>query len=297
MRIIPEELAAHLSGEATTLCRCWKVTRRDETIMGFTDHDNDLSFDGVVFHAATGMDAADASSQLGLATGGGEVAGALCADGLNEQALAKGLWDCSRVEIFLVNWREPAQRIRLWVGETGEVKRQGAAFTTELRGLMHRLNAKIGRLFAAGCDACLGDSRCGVDIAASVYQGSGIVSAVQDNFTFIVEGISDFDDGWFTQGVLTWATGANTSLACNVREHRKNGSSTLISLWQAVPDNIAAGDGFAISAGCDRQFETCRIKFANAARFRGFPHMPGTEKVLGYPSASDGEHNGLSIFN
>ncbi len=46
MRAIPSSLAAHLSGEVTTLCRCWRLTRRDGTASGFTDHDRDLTFAG-----------------------------------------------------------------------------------------------------------------------------------------------------------------------------------------------------------------------------------------------------------
>jgi uncharacterized phage protein (TIGR02218 family) len=37
-----------------------------------------------------------------------------------------------------------------------------------------------------------------------------------------------------------------------------------------------------LRAGCDRQFATCRAKFGNALRFRGFPHMPGDDFVLSY---------------
>jgi hypothetical protein len=41
---------------------------------------------------------------------------------------------------------------------------------------------------------------------------------------------------------------------------------------------------------CDHRFDTCRSVFANAANFRGFPHLPGTEAlVVGpAPSGNDG---------
>jgi hypothetical protein len=42
MRIIPPALQARLDGGATTLARCWIVTRRDGVVQGFTDHDEDL---------------------------------------------------------------------------------------------------------------------------------------------------------------------------------------------------------------------------------------------------------------
>lgn len=37
---------------------------------------------------------------------------------------------------------------------------------------------------------------------------------------------------------------------------------------------------------CDHRFETCRDVFADAANFRGFPHLPGTEALVVGPPAS-----------
>jgi uncharacterized phage protein (TIGR02218 family) len=296
MRIIPAELGFHLGSGVTTLCRCWRITRKDGTVLGFTDHDENITFGSTIYAAETGLDAAEATAQLGLAIGGGEVAGALSADGLTEASLARGLWDSARVEVFIVNWQASEQRLRLWVGAIGEVKREGHAFSAELRGLMHRLDAKIGRLFASGCDACLGDARCGIDLTLPDYTTAGMVSQVDGQLSVQVTGLSAFTDAWFTNGILKWSTGANANLAFDIREHRKIGSSTLLSVWQAPPETVSAGDGFTVTAGCDHRFDTCRTKFANAANYRGFPHMPGTDAALGYPSSRDGEHDGGSYF-
>jgi hypothetical protein len=77
MRNIPSGLAAHLADGVTTLCHCWKLIRRDGTTFGFTDHDRDLAFGGATFAARSGLEAAEATAELGFAVGGGEVAGAL----------------------------------------------------------------------------------------------------------------------------------------------------------------------------------------------------------------------------
>ena len=53
-----EALKAHLASGVTTICRAWAVTRRDGAMLGFTDHDTELSFEGVVFQPETGMTAA-----------------------------------------------------------------------------------------------------------------------------------------------------------------------------------------------------------------------------------------------
>ena len=69
MRSIPQELAAHLDGGVTTLCHCWRLVRRDGAGFGFTDHDRDLAFGGVTYAARTGLEAAEATAELGFAVG------------------------------------------------------------------------------------------------------------------------------------------------------------------------------------------------------------------------------------
>lgn len=292
MRAIAPELAAHLAGEATTLCRCWRATRRDGQVLGFTDHDRDIAFDGTSFVASSGLDAAEGAAKLGFAVGGGEVAGALMQDGLSESDLAAGLWDGASVETFLVNWREPDQRLHLSVGTIGEVRREGGAFTAELRGPAHALDARRGRLFSPTCDARLGDTRCGVDLA--IYRRTGTVASVQDRFAFIASGLGDLAGGWLTGGILSWTLGANAGRSADVRLHAAAGG-VRIALWQETPRAMAPGDAFEVTPGCDKELATCRAKFANTVNFRGFPHMPGTERALAYPSADDPEHDGGSL--
>lgn len=46
MKTLDPALQDHLDGGATTLAWCWKVTRRDGMVLGFTEHDRALNFDG-----------------------------------------------------------------------------------------------------------------------------------------------------------------------------------------------------------------------------------------------------------
>jgi uncharacterized phage protein (TIGR02218 family) len=70
-----------------------------------------------------------------------------------------------------------------------------------------------------------------------------------------------------------------------------------IELWQAMSDAVAVGDGVTLSAGCDKQFATCKAKFANAVNFRGFPYMPGNDAVLSTPSSSQPRDGGSRYGN
>jgi uncharacterized phage protein (TIGR02218 family) len=65
-----------------------------------------------------------------------------------------------------------------------------------------------------------------------------------------------------------------------VKRHTLAGTTATIELWQPMALPIAPVDAFTVTAGCDKQFATCKAKFANATNFRGFPHMPGPDYVL-----------------
>ena len=67
-----------------------------------------------------------------------------------------------------------------------------------------------------------------------------------------------------------------------MRAHRLAGGNALIELWQPMHFDIASGDGFAVTAGCDKLFATCVAKFSNGDNFRGFPHIPGNDFALSY---------------
>ena len=300
MRTIPPALQAKLDSGVTTLCRCWIVTRRDGVVQGFTDHDEDVVLHGLVpdpiaCHAGTGLTGSEASEQLGLAVQGMELSGALSDDALTEADLAAGRYDAAAIAVHLVDWSEPALRVLLNKGVLGEVRREGAAFTAELRSLAHRLAEDSGRLYTATCAADLGDTRCTVNLADAAFHGSGTVVALAGASMLRVSGLDDFDDGWFTAGKLTFTSGANAGLAMEVKMHRRDADGVSIELWQMMPEPIEPGDAFAVTAGCDKRFATCRDRFDNTVNFRGFPHIPGNDFIVSVPVPGRGRHDGASL--
>jgi uncharacterized phage protein (TIGR02218 family) len=278
-----------LQSGATTLCRCWKATRRDGAILGFTDHDRDLAFGGVTFAAATGLDAAEAESMLGLAVGGGEVSGALTAVGIREQDVGDGLWDAAQIETWLVDWRDVARRMLLDAGEIGDIRREGEAFTAEVRSLAHQLDQTVGRRYASRCDAVLGDRRCGVDLAQIAHRAARAIASVADASRFTVAGLTGFPVGAFIGGTVRFEGGANAGSVVPIMGHARAGALDEITLWREPPRPLAAADPLTLTVGCDKAFATCRDRFANAANFRGFPHIPGNDHLMAY--ARQGEAN------
>lgn len=292
MREIPSALQAKLDSGVTTLARCWIVTRRDGVVAGFTDHDGDLVIDGVACRAGTGFSASEATSRFDLSVDGAEISGALAAESLTEADLAAGRFDAAQVDTWLVDWSDVTLRVLLSRAALGEVKREGEAFSAELRGLADKLSQESGRLYTARCTADLGDARCKIALAAAGLNGAGTVSRLLGVSAIAVAGLSDFAEGIFTAGCLTWMSGANTGLAVEIKEHRIVGGEVQLTLWQAMSEIIAIGDGFTITAGCDKRFETCRDRFTNSINFRGFPHIPGNDFVIAGADASANNDGG-----
>ena len=296
MRTIPPGLAAHLERGVTTLCHCWRLLRRDGAAFGFTDHDRDLSFGGTTFAARTGLEAAEATAELGFAVGGGEVSGALVSAGITEDDLAAGFFDDASVETWLVNWADPAERLLLDVASIGEIRRADGAFVAELRGVMHRLDEERGRLYRATCAADLGDAKCGIHLDDAAFAATGAAIRTDCALGLATADLSAFAAGWFTGGKLVWLTGANAGLAVEIKAHRLADGEAELDLWQRAARPIVAGDTFRVTAGCDKRFSTCGAKFANVANFRGFPHMPGNDFVLRLALQGEPGMDGGSLF-
>ena len=279
MKALSEALSAHIQSGATTLCWCWRLTRRNGSRLGFTDHDRDLIFDDTIFEAASGFTASEIREQVGLSVDNLDVSGALISDRLSEIALGAGDFDDAAIEIFRVNWQDTAQRVLARKGSLGEVRRTGTAFTAEVRGLAHYLQQPRGRFFQYTCDADLGDIRCGIDLDDPAYRGIGSIAAVSDARRLIVDGLDDYAAGWFIRGMITFTSGANAGRAMEIKNHTIRATSIEIELWQSMGEPIMIGDAIVATAGCDKRIETCAGRFTNAVNYRGFPHMPGNDFI------------------
>lgn len=295
MRTLSPGLAAHLAAGATTLARCWRLQRNDGVTLGFTDHDTSLSFGGVIYEPAAGFTAADMPASLGLAVDTAEITGALVSSFLSESDLIAGLYDNARVEVWLVNWSAPVERLLLEVGNIGEIIREGSAFKAEIRSIAHLLDQERGRIYASTCDADFADQRCGVDGSNPVFAGAGQVNEVIGPRSVRIDGPPSVPQGYLTRGSLSWASGDNGGLRAEIREDRNDGIGRILDLWDQPARAVQAGDRFSALAGCDKRFETCAGRYANAINFRGFPFLPGNDFVAGYARRDDNNDGGALI--
>jgi uncharacterized phage protein (TIGR02218 family) len=262
----------------TTLAFCWRLDRRDGVTLGFTSHDRDLAIDGIVYRAAPGM-LPSAIKVDGFAVDTLDVSGALTDAAITEADLAVGRWDGAAVRLFAVDWSAPAASpLHLTRGVIGDVGIEDGKFTAELLGPTAILERPVCEQTSPECRAELGDRRCGVDLAPRTRLVR--VMAVADAVSITVDGDEPIGNA-YGYGSIRWIDGPNSGLHSAIR----SSSGATIVLRAPAPFNLASGTTGLITAGCDKLFETCRGRFANAANFRGEPHLPGNDLLMRYPGS------------
>lgn len=275
MRSASAAFLAHLAQGTTTIARCWKCTRLDGQVFGFTNVDTDIVFGGVTYLAATGITPSALEGKLDLSVPNMEVQGYLDSSAITEGDLLGGKWDGCDVEIFEVNYKDLTQgRMVLATGKIGNVNAGRQAFTAELRGLLQVLQQPVGGYYTKTCTANFGDSKCKFNVEA--LRVAGTVSGVTNRAVFATA-LGDADD-YFGAGVITWTSGLNNGMRMEVSSF----AAGAFTLNAAMPFNIAVGDTFTVVPGCrKRRTEDCKAKWDNVVNFRGFPDVPLNDVVLG----------------
>ena len=271
-------MAEFLERRLATIALCWRLERRDGVALGFTSHDRDLDIGGLRYRAAPGMLPSAITLSDGFDLDTLDVEGALTSNAIAAADLRAGRWDGAAVSVFLVDWEAPdGERVAVARGELGEVTIRGEAFEAELRGPTAGLERPAAEQTSPECRAELGDERCRVDMAPRTLTTR--IAAVTGEATVDVAATAGGNAHGY--GRLRWIGGANSGLETAIL--RSDGAQ--LTLREPPPFAPAAGDLVELREGCDKRLSTCAGRFANAANFRGEPHLPGIDLLTRYPGA------------
>lgn len=275
------------SGVATTAF-VWLITRNDGTRVGFTDHDQDITFQSVLCHASTGMTTTRVSKSLFLEAGELEVEGAIDGSILTKADIDRGLYDNASAELYNVNWKNVSEFELIILGNFGQiVLGDQGGFSTEFLSKSSTLDQTQGRTFQRTCNWKLGDSKCGIDLTSSLYRTSTSVSSANGVIINVAD-LSSYDDDWFTLGKLI----LNDVYELDIRKHVGN----TLSVWRRPRIEVTPGMTAVVVAGCKQSSDVCATKFANIDNFGGFPFVPGTDRLTIYPVRGEQEYNGESLI-
>jgi uncharacterized phage protein (TIGR02218 family) len=267
---------AILDGALTSAALCWRLERMDGAGIALTSHDAVLESEDVTYDPAPGIVPASVTRSLGLDAHSGEVAGALSTDALDEGDLAIGRWNGAQVRLTVVDWQDPElDPVPLIAGELGSVSIDGDSFSAELVGAAAKLDQPVCPATSAECRAQLGDKQCRVDLAGRTIRASVIASS---------QGVLTLDtdvDDRFVLGRLRYMSGAN----CGLTSVILTAEGSTVQVRDLPRAAVETGCVVELREGCDKRFETCVSRFANAVNFRGEPHLPGSDLLTRYPGA------------
>jgi uncharacterized phage protein (TIGR02218 family) len=282
MKAAGANMAALLSGGCITLNCCWRYQRPfDSAVLGFTDHDRAIAYDGVAYTplAAGNLSPLNQSNRLNPDTQDAELP--FAAGAFTASELRAGIWLGARYWVFLINPYATADGIiKLTSGRLGETEIRDHLARIEHRSLTQQLATPILRLMTPRCNADLGDARCTVSMAAFTHTGEVAAGGVSTNRIFKVTGFTPGAAvGYFAYGRLAWTSGLNSGLTMAIDYDSLDSGNRWVVLAEPMPYTVAAGDAFTAYQGCNRLKATCRDRFNNVLNFRGFDLLPGYHRV------------------
>ncbi len=189
-----------------------------------------------------------------------------------------GLLDGATVEVRRGYWDDWAAAavgtLHVFGGRVSDIEGGLPEATISLRSETELFDAKLPRsIYQAGCRNTLYDASTCKAPRSEVSCSAGTGGTRVRIATALTQA-----DGWFTGGIVRGVSGLNAGVVRGIKQHvQTSGQIIVAEPWPVAP---AAGDGFLVSAGCDRTRATCAAKFNNALNFRGEPYTPSPETTL-----------------
>jgi len=259
-----------------TVAAFWRLSRRDGVALGFTSHDQDLWFDGVLHSAAPGMVPSAIRRSSDFEPDSAEVEGALSHGSITAADLSQGRFDHARVAIGLVDW-ETLERESLYRGTIGGVLEEDGRFSAELVSRKAELLVDAIPRTSPTCRADFCGPGCALAAVRFDHEAQFIALDADRNAVALQVPVAAER---LVGGEIRWLDGPHAGQAMTMVELAGDNLVLDYPIDPAVP----AGSRARVREGCDRTIDTCASRFANAANFQGEPFLPGNDLLTRYPT-------------
>jgi len=261
-----------LAQELTFLCRIWELVLTSGETFYFTDNNENVTYNGQLYKFDPGIQVSAIAAAAGAVDNNCTVTVSTSANFLTMARIRQGALDSAQFDLYVIDWRAPDTygRIERFSGYVSDVSfHDKGAVVLELTGDI-RAGGKttIGELYSRTCRALLGDNRCKVDLEPLATDVT-ITNVSVDGYTITATELVGMTSSFLKFGKIKWATGLNIGLEDELKDNSDIGTAELMY----TPRNpVAIGDTGRVYPGCDKQVETCGVKFANLLNFRGEPY-------------------------
>lgn len=254
----------------------WRIARRDGCLLGFTSHDRDLYFDGILHRSAPGMVPSAIRRSSSIDNDSADVEGALSHDAIQAADLAAGRYDGARFAIGMVDW-ETREAAVLYHGEAGAIAEEDGGFRAELQSAKAALQEDHVPRTSPTCRAAFCGKGCGLNPHRFSHH---LACDLIDHDAGIVRFADAPSPELFLDGSLRWLDGPHAGITMQIIE----AGGTGMLLDQPLDNALSAGTLAILREGCDHTIATCEARFGNAANFQGEPFLPGNDLLTRYPT-------------
>ena len=262
------------TSELDTAASWWRIYRKDGVTLGFTTHDRDLWFEGILHRSAPGMLPSAIRQSIRLADDEAEVSGALGHDTIRAADIAAGRFDGAQIESGIVDW-DSLTSASLYTGSIAGVSQDAAGFSAQLRSAKALLDTDPVPRASPSCRARFCGPGC--DLPAAGFSHRTSVRTVDFNRNTIVFEVPDPDR--FVRGELRWIDGPQAGLVMKLLAIE----ASALEVDDSLDAAITPGTRAILREGCDKTIATCAGRFANSINFQGEPHLPGNDLLGQYP--------------
>ncbi|MCX7863501.1 MAG: DUF2163 domain-containing protein [Novosphingobium sp.] len=261
--------------ELETVATFWRVLRKDGIALGFTSHDRDLWFDGLLHSASPGMVPSAIRRSADFEPDSAEVEGALTHESISASDISEGRFDDAQVQIGLVDW-ESGERQILYRGKIGSIIEEAGWFTAELVSRKAELMLDPIPRTSPTCRAQFCGPGC--TLSAAPFTHDAIVVTIDREANSIVLAGGP-DPSLLVGGWVRWLDGPHAGMTMGVMAANASG----LILDSPLDSDVTAGLAVIAREGCDHTLETCSSRFGNAINFQGEPFLPGNDLLSRYP--------------
>lgn len=262
------------SEELESIASFWRIERRDGVTLGFTTHDKDIWFDGVLHRAAPGMLPSAIRRTASLDADSADVQGALTHDAIASADLASGRYDGARVQIGVLDWHS-LENATLYHGEMGSVAEEAGGFSAEIKSSKTGLEVDPVPRTSPTCRAQFCGPGC--NLPSGRFTEELIMLSV-DHEANSINFMGSLPTARFVNGQLRWIDGPQAGVTMQVAAVTATGIVPDVALDSA----LQPGNRALLREGCDHTISTCANRFGNAANFDGEPFLPGNDLLARY---------------
>jgi uncharacterized phage protein (TIGR02218 family) len=287
MKACSSGLNTHIQGGQTTLATLFKVTRRDGTVLGFTDHDVDLVLSGVTYLSTSSYNRFNLNEGSDASAKTTELVGAIDSV-ITRDDLERRLYDYATIQLLICNWESLSDgSMILATGAFGPVTIEEFQFRVEIRGMAKPLEDMGGEICGPGCRIDFGSAKCAP--GGFLADGTDINSLLQTGTVTATDGVKSITFSGMTDpskpdgGNLTFLSGSNANMSAEIKTINWGTNTLLLQPGALLLANIQIGDTFSYFPACDKIFFTCSTVYLNGLNFQGEPHAFNPDESLNYP--------------